>query len=181
MRVRYQQLYYDSVVPKLKKQFDYSSVMHVPKLEKIIISTGLGRMIADTVKMEHAVDAVSFIAGQRACYTLAKKSVAAFKVRQGMRSGLMVTLRRERMYEFLERLRNVVLPRMRDFRGFDEKSLNGNSMSFGIKDYTVFPEIRELMKTTENIGLNITFVVNKCYDPLAFKALLVELGFPFKE
>ncbi len=179
MNARFHDMYKKDICPSIKKELGFKSIMQVPKLEKIVLSMGAGSYFADSAKMENAMQALTFIAGQKACYRVAKKSIATYKVRQGMKTGIMVTLRKKRMYEFMDRLRNIVLPRIRDFRGFDEKSINGKAFSMGIKDYLVFPEVREFLKNTESIGLNITFVVNK-NDPSAFKALLLGFGFPFK-
>lgn len=180
MSVRLSDLYRKDIVPSIKEKFKFSSVMQVPKLDKIVLSIGAGSFFNDTAKMEHAMSALSYIAGQKACFTKAKKSIAGFKVREGMKTGLFVTLRKDKMYEFLDRFRNISLPRMRDFRGLNESAINGRAFSFGIKDYAIFPEVRDLLKNTENIGLNITFVTNK-NDKKAFKALLIGFGLPFKE
>lgn len=179
MSVRLFDLYCTKVCPTVKNTCNFSNVMEVPRFKKVVISMGAGAYFADSAKMEQAMNALTYIAGQKACFKSAKKSIAAFKVREGMKTGIMVTLRKKRMYEFLDRFRNIVLPRIRDFRGFDEKSMNGKAFSFGVKDYSIFPEVREFLKTTESLGLNITFVVNK-NDPIAFKEVLLGLGFPFK-
>jgi len=179
MSARFYDMYCKEICPTIQKSMNYKSVMQVPRLEKIVISMGAGSYFTDSAKMEQAMNALTFIAGQKACYRTAKKSIATYKVREGMKTGLMVTLRKKRMYEFMDRLRNIVLPRIRDFRGFEEKSINGKAFSMGIKDYLVFPEVREFLKNTESLGLNITFVTNKDDAP-AFKALLLGFGFPFK-
>lgn len=178
MNARFHEMYKKEICPLVKKELGFKSVMQVPKLEKIVLSMGAGSYFADSAKMEQAMQALTYIAGQKACYRQAKKSIATFKVREGMKTGIMVTLRGNRMYEFMDRLRNIVLPRIRDFRGFDEKSINGKAFSMGMKDYLVFPEVREFLKNTDSVGLNITFVVNK-EDPAAFKALMLGFGFPF--
>lgn len=179
MSVRLLELYNKEVCPAVKKAMNFHSSMQVPRLEKVVLSMGAGSYFADSAKMEQAMNALTYIAGQKACFRTAKKSIAVFKVRAGMKTGIMVTLRKKKMYEFLDRLRNIVLPRMRDFRGFDEKAMNGKAFSFGIKDYLVFPEVREFLKNTESLGLNITFVVNQ-ENPAAFKEVMMGLGFPFK-
>jgi large subunit ribosomal protein L5 len=137
MSVRLLDIYNNQISPKIKESFNFSSIMEVPRLEKIVLSMGAGSYFADSAKMEQAFKALTHIAGQKARYCKAKKSIASFKVREGMNTGIMVTLRKSRMYEFMDRLHYVVLPRMRDFRGFDEKSMNGKSFSFGIKDYLI--------------------------------------------
>lgn len=179
MSTRFLEMYHKEICPAVKKTMNFGSIMEVPRLEKIVISMGAGAYFTDSAKMEQAHNALTYLAGQKAYFTKAKKSIAAFKVREGMKTGIMVTLRRNKMYEFMDRLRNIVLPRMRDFRGFNEKAMNGKAFSFGIKDYLVFPEVRELLKNTDSYGLNITFVANKD-DPKAFKELLLGFGFPFK-
>jgi len=180
MSVRFCEMYKNDISPAVAKKFKFSSVMQVPRLEKVVISIGAGSIFADSAKMEQALNALTYLAGQKACYRRAKKSIAAFKVREGMKTGIMVTLRKSRMYEFLDRLRNIALPRIRDFRGFDAKSMNGRAFSFGMKDYSVFPEVREFLKNTDTLGLNVTIVANK-EDPQAFKELLIGFGLPFKD
>lgn len=179
MSARFLDMYNNEICPNIKKSFNFSTVMQVPRLEKIVLSMGAGSYFGDSAKMEQALKALTYIAAQKACYRTAKKSIASFKVREGMNTGIMVTLRKEKMYEFMDRLRNVVLPRMRDFRGFDEKSINGKAFSVGIKDYLIFPEVRECAGNVDSLGMNMTFVVNK-NDNKAFKALLLGFGFPFK-
>ena len=170
---------YKEIREEIKDKHGFSSVMQVPRIEKVVLSIGAGKIFADSSKMDSTQEVLSYIAGQKACFRTAKKSVAGFKVREGMKTGIMVTLRKANMYEFLDRLRNIALPRLRDFRGFNEKSFNGKSFSFGLKDYTIFPEVRALMKSYELLGVNITIVVNK-NDEKAFKSVLLGLGFPFK-
>jgi large subunit ribosomal protein L5 len=180
MTARLREAYKCEIAEKIKKELKFSNVMQVPRFEKVVLSMGVGRIFQDSVKLEHAKDAITYISGQRAQFVQAKKSVAAFKVREGMKTGIKVTLRRDYMYEFLDRLRNIYLPRMRDFRGLDERSFNGNSFSFGIRDYNIFPEVREILKKNENLGLNVTFVVNQ-NNAQSFKMLLECFGFPFRE
>ncbi len=180
MSARFLEVYKKEVVPSVFKEFNLKTVMQVPKIEKIILSIGAGSIFNDSAKMENALNALSYISGQKACYTIAKKSIATFKLREGMKVGMKVTLRSNKMYEFMDRLRNIVLPRLRDFRGFDQKSFNKKSYSFGLKDYTVFPEVREFLKSVDNLGLNVTFVCNQENEPM-FKAVLMGLGFPFKD
>lgn len=180
MSVRLCEMYKKDITPAITKKLNFKSVMQVPRLEKIVISMGTGSIFTDSAKMEQALNALTYLAGQKACYRQAKKSIAAFKVREGMNTGVMVTLRKVRMYEFLDRLRNIALPRLREFRGFNANSINGKAFSFGLKDYSIFPEVREFLKNTDTLGLNITFVVNK-ENPEAFKELLIGFGLPFKE
>lgn len=165
---------------RVKEELSFKSIMQVPKIEKVILSMGAGSVFSDSAKMEQAQDALTKIAGQKACLRSAKKSVAGFKVREGMKTGIMVTLRGERKWSFLDRLRNIALPRDRDFRGFKDKSFNGRAFSFGVKDYTIFPEVRELMKNYDILGMNITIVASNAHKE-AFKGVLLGIGFPFKE
>lgn len=180
MSVRFSEMFYKEICPAITKKLNFKSVMQVPRMEKIVISMGCGSIFMDSAKMEQALNALTYLSGQKACFRAAKKSIAAFKVREGMKTGVVVTLRKVRMYEFLDRLRNIALPRLREFRGFDEHSINGKAFSFGLKDYSIFPEVREFLKYTDTLGLNITFVVNK-EDPAAFKELLLGFGLPFKD
>ena len=180
MSVRYREMFYNEICPTVQKALKFKSVMQVPRLEKIVISMGTGSIFTDSAKMEQALNALTYLAGQKACFRQAKKSISTFKVREGMKTGIMVTLRKSKMYDFVERLRNIALPRLRDFRGFNEKSINGRAFSFGLKDYSIFPEVKELVKNTDTMGLNVTIVVNKD-DPIAFKELMLGFGFPFKE
>lgn len=178
MTTRLYDLYCKEICPALKKKFEYSSVMEAPRMQKIVLSIGAGSVFTDSAKMEQMLNALTYIGGQKACFTVAKKSVAGFKVREGMKTGMMVTLRKKRMYEFLDRLRNMVLPNIREFKGWNAKSINGKAFSFGLKDYTIFPEIREFLKNCDIHGMNLTFVFDKGNDA-AIKELLLGLGFPF--
>ncbi len=171
--------YKDEVVPALREQFQYSSVMQVPRLVKICINQGVGKGTQDKKLVDNAVQELSLIAGQRAVKTKAKKSVSNFKLREGMYIGARVTLRDHQMYEFLDRLIAVALPRVRDFRGINDKSFDGRgNYTMGIKEQIVFPEI-DLDKVTNITGMDITFVTTANTDAEAL-ALLKGLGMPFK-
>lgn len=171
--------YREEIVSKMMEQFNYSSVMEVPKLEKICINQGVGEASQDKKLADVAVEQLSKIAGQKAVPTKAKKSVSNFKLREGMVIGARVTLRNDRMYEFLDRFVSVALPRVRDFRGISDKSFDGRgNYSLGMKEQIIFPEI-ELDKINRITGLDITFVTSAKTDNEAL-ALLKELGLPFK-
>jgi large subunit ribosomal protein L5 len=176
---RLKTMYKEEVVSKLMEQFNYSSVMEVPKLEKICINQGVGEASQDKKLADVAVEQLTKIAGQKAVPTIAKKSVSNFKLREGMVIGARVTLRNERMYEFLDRFVSVALPRVRDFRGISDKSFDGRgNYSVGLKEQIIFPEI-ELDKINRITGMDITFVTSAKTDNEAL-ALLKELGLPFK-
>lgn len=171
--------YQKDIVPALMKQFSYSSVMEVPKIVKISINQGVGSAIADKKLLDVAVDEMTAIAGQKAVKTMSRKDISNFKLRKGMAIGTRVTLRRERMYEFLDRLVSVSLPRVRDFRGINDKGFDGRgNYSFGITEQLIFPEI-VIDKVSKIQGMNITIVTTAKTDAEAF-ALLKEFGLPFK-
>lgn len=171
--------YYEEVVPALKEQFQYSSVMEVPRLLKICINQGVGQGTQDKKLVDNAVEELTLITGQRAVKTKAKKSVSNFKLREGMHIGARVTLRQKQMYEFLDRLVSVALPRVRDFRGINDKSFDGRgNYTMGIKEQIVFPEI-DLDKVSNITGMDVTFVTSAKTDAEAL-ALLKALGLPFK-
>ncbi|MBV8465679.1 MAG: 50S ribosomal protein L5 [Burkholderiales bacterium] len=177
--VRLQEFYKDSVVPQLTKQFGYKSVMEVPRIEKITINMGVGEAVADKKVMEHAVGDLTKIAGQKPVVTLSKKSIAGFKIRDNYPVGCKVTLRRERMYEFLDRLVTVAIPRIRDFRGVSGKSFDGRgNYNMGVKEQIIFPEI-EYDKIDAIRGMNITITTTAKTDEEA-RALLAAFKFPFK-
>jgi len=177
---RLKEKYKSEIVSKLKEKFKYSSVMQVPKLEKIAINQGAGEAIADKKFLENSLEEMSIITGQKAVPTKAKKSISNFKLREGMNIGLRVTLRGIKMYEFLDRLTSVSLPRVRDFRGINPKSFDGRgNYTLGIKEQIVFPEIN-IDKVSKMHGMDITFVTSANTDKEA-KALLTELGLPFKK
>lgn len=170
--------YIADIVPALKKEFNYSSVMQVPRLEKIIINQGVGQAIADKKLIEVAITEMGTITGQKPISTLSKKDISNFKLRKGVAVGVMVTLRKERMYEFLERLICVSLPRIRDFRGVDYKFDGRGNYTLGITEQIIFPEI-DIDKIHKMMGMNITFVTNAKTDEEGY-ALLREFGIPFK-
>lgn len=171
--------YREEIVPKLKDRFEYKSIMEVPKLEKICINQGVGGATQDKKLIENAANELSIIAGQKAVQIKAKKSVSNFKLREGMPIGVKVTLRQERMYEFLERLISVALPRVRDFRGINDKSFDGRgNYTMGIQEQIIFPEI-DLDKVSNITGMDITFVTSANSDVEALE-LLKQLGLPFK-
>jgi large subunit ribosomal protein L5 len=177
---RLKQFYKDQVVSKLVEQFGYKSVMQAPKITKITINMGVGAALADKKVLDNAVADMEAIAGQKAVKTLARKSVAAFKVRQGWPIGCKVTLRGARMYEFLDRLINVSLPRVRDFRGVNPKAFDGRgNYTLGIKEQIIFPEI-EFEKVDMMRGMDINIATTAASDAEA-KALLEAFNFPFKK
>ena len=176
---RLKDFYTTTVVPSLMEQFNYASIMEVPRIEKITLNIGLGEAVADKKVMEFALADLTKIAGQKPVVTKARKSIAGFKIREGYPVGCMVTLRRDKMYEFLDRLVNVALPRVRDFRGLNGKSFDKNgNYNFGVKEQIIFPEI-DIDKVSKITGMDITFVTTAKTDAEAF-ALLKELGLPFK-
>ncbi|MGV3581537.1 MAG: 50S ribosomal protein L5 [Methylophilus sp.] len=176
---RLKQYYKDSVVKKMTEQFGYTSEMQVPRIEKITLNMGVGEAVADKKVMEHAVSDMEKIAGQKAIVTKAKKSVASFKIRDNYPVGCKVTLRREKMYEFLDRLITVAIPRIRDFRGIPGKSFDGRgNYNMGVKEQIIFPEI-EYDKIDAIRGMNITITTTAKTDEEA-KALLAAFSFPFR-
>ncbi len=176
---RLKDYYKDSVVKAMTEQFGYTSVMQVPRIDKITLNMGVGEAVADKKVMEHAVGDMEKIAGQKAIVTKAKKSVAAFKIRDDDPVGCKVTLRRERMYEFLDRLVTVAIPRIRDFRGISAKSFDGRgNYNMGVKEQIIFPEI-EYDKIDAIRGMNITITTTAKTDEEA-KALLAAFSFPFR-
>ena len=171
--------YKEEIVPKLMEQFQYKSIMQVPKLEKICLNQGVGAATQDKKLVDNALKEMTLIAGQKAVPTKARISVSNFKLREGMPIGTRVTLRRDRMMEFLDRLVNVTLPRVRDFRGINDKSFDGRgNYSMGITEQIVFPEI-DLDKISKITGMDITFVTSAKTDEEAY-ALLKAYGLPFK-
>lgn len=171
--------YNSEVVPALMKQFNYKSAMQVPKLVKISLNQGVGSAITDKKLLDSTVEEMTQIAGQKAVKTYSKKDISNFKLRKGMGIGSRVTLRRERMYEFLDRLIAVSLPRVRDFRGINDKGFDGRgNFNMGVTEQLIFPEI-VMDKVNRIQGMNITFVTTANTDEEAY-ALLKEFGFPFK-
>ena len=172
------QQYAERIAPALMKQFNYSSSMQIPVLKKIVINQGLGMAVADKKIIEVAINELTAITGQKAVATVSKKDVASFKLRKKMPIGVMVTLRRERMYEFLEKLVRVALPRIRDFKGIESKFDGRGNYTLGIQEQIIFPEIN--IDTIDRIlGMNITFVTSAATDEEGY-ALLKEFGLPFK-
>jgi large subunit ribosomal protein L5 len=176
---RLQSYYKDVVVPDLKTKFGYSSVMEVPAITKITLNMGVGEAVADKKVLEHAVADMTKIAGQKPVVTKSKKSIAGFKIRQGYPIGCMVTLRKAHMYEFLDRLISVAIPRIRDFRGISAKSFDGRgNFNMGVKEQIIFPEI-EYDKIDVLRGLNISITTTAKSDEEC-RALLAAFKFPFK-
>lgn len=176
---RLHDFYKDTVAKQLKERFGYKSVMEVPRIEKITLNMGVGEAVADKKVMEHAVSDMQKIAGQKPVVTVAKKSIAGFKIREGYPVGCKVTLRKEQMYEFLDRLITVAIPRIRDFRGISGKSFDGRgNYNMGVKEQIIFPEI-EYEKIDALRGMNITITTTAKTDEEA-RALLAAFSFPFK-
>ena len=172
--------YNDRIISALKEEFGYKNVMQVPKLEKIVISKGVGAAIADKKLIEYAVDELTQITGQRAVSTISKKDIATFKLRKGMPIGVKVTLRKNKMYEFLDRLVTASLPRVREFKGVKANGFDGRgNYNLGITEQIIFPEIN-IDKVNKIGGMDITFVTTANTDKEA-KSLLHELGVPFKK
>jgi large subunit ribosomal protein L5 len=172
--------YYNEVRPALMKEFSLTNPMAAPKLEKIVINMGVGEATQNAKVIDPAASEIQQIAGQKPVVTKAKKSIAAFKVREGMPIGVMVTLRGDRMYEFLDRLVNIALPRVRDFRGVPTKSFDGRgNYTLGVRDQLIFPEI-DYAKVEKMKGMNITFVTTAGNDDQA-RALLKHMGMPFRQ
>jgi len=170
--------YRNDIIPNLKKEFNYKSVMQVPRLEKIIINQGVGQAVADKKLIEAAQEELSIIAGQKAMKTYSKKDISNFKLRKGMPIGIKVTLRKDRMYEFMERLISISLPRIRDFNGVNNKFDGRGNYTLGIQEQIIFPEI-DLDKINRILGMEITFVTTAKTDEEGL-ALLREFGIPFK-
>lgn len=177
---RLKQRYAEQVVPALKKQFSYKSSMEVPRLEKIVLNMGLGSAVQNSKIIEAAVTELGMISGQKPVVTRAKKSISSFKLREGQAIGAMVTLRRDRMWEFLDRLVSFGLPRVRDFRGVSNRAFDGRgNYTLGIREQIVFPEI-EYDKVDRIHGMNVSFVTTAKNDEQG-RALLAELGMPFRK
>ena len=170
--------YAERIAPALKEKFQYTSSMQVPVLKKIVINQGLGMAVADKKIIEVAINELTAITGQKAVATISKKDIANFKLRKKMPIGVMVTLRRERMYEFLEKLVRVALPRIRDFKGINSKFDGRGNYTLGIEEQIIFPEIN-IDSITRILGMNITFVTSAQTDEEGY-ALLKEFGLPFK-
>ena len=178
MTTTLQKDYKERIVPALEKQFNYKTVMMVPKLKKIVINQGLGEATQDKKVIETALNELTAITGQKAVATLSRKDISNFKVRKKMPIGVMVTLRRERMYEFLERLVRVALPRIRDFKGINSKMDGRGNYTLGITEQIIFPEIN-IDNINKLMGMNITFVTSANTDEEGY-SLLKAFGLPFK-
>jgi len=177
---RLKQEYGERIVSALKEEFGYKNIMQVPKLQKIVVSRGVGAAVADKKLVDHALDELTLITGQKAISTISKKDVAAFKLRKGMPIGAKVTLRGEQMYEFLDRLVTSALPRVRDFQGIRATGFDGRgNYNLGVTEQIIFPEIN-IDKINRINGMDITFVTSADTDKEA-KSLLTELGLPFKK
>jgi large subunit ribosomal protein L5 len=172
--------YKETIVPTMMKQFSYKSIMEVPRIQKISVNMGLGDAIQDAKVLEQAADDLETIVGQKVVITKAKKSISNFKLREGMQIGLRVTLRRARMYEFLDRLISTAIPRIRDFRGVSDKSFDGRgNYTMGVKEQIIFPEI-DVDKIARIFGMDVTIVTSAKTDEEA-KALLEHFGLPFRK
>jgi large subunit ribosomal protein L5 len=176
--VRLFEQYKKDIIPALMKSFNYKSVMQVPKLEKIVVNMGVGAAVADSKVLDEAVKELESITGQKASIRIARKSISNFKLREGMKIGAKVTLRNERMYELLDRVINIALPRVRDFRGLSDKSFDGRgNYTIGVKEQIIFPEI-DIEKINRIMGMDITFVTTAKTDNEAYE-LLKSFGVPF--
>ena len=176
---RLKEKYAKDVVPALKKQFEYKSSMQVPRLQKICINQGIGSAVSDKKLIDSALNDLATITGQKAVATKSKKDISNFKLRKGVPMGMKVTLRGDNMYEFLDRLISGALPRIRDFRGINEKSFDGKgNYTMGVTEQIIFPEI-QIDKVNKIMGMDITFVTSSPTDAEAF-ALLKQFGLPFK-
>ena len=180
IKTRLADYYKSEVIPSLMKKFSYKSAMQVPKLHKIVLNMGVGDAVADQKILEEAIKDLETITGQKASVRKSKKAISNFKLREGVNIGAMVTLRREKMYEFMDRLINIALPRVRDFRGLSDKSFDGHgNYSIGIKEQIIFPEIN-FDKVTRVLGMDITFVTSAPNDNEAYE-LLSSFGVPFRK
>jgi large subunit ribosomal protein L5 len=176
---RLKEKYKSEIVPMLKEKFQYKSVMQVPEVKKISINKGIGAAVADKKQIDVGIEELGIISGQKAVSTIAKKSVSNFKLREGMPIGARVTLRGDKMYEFLDRLMSVALPRVRDFRGINEKGFDGRgNYTLGVKEQIIFPEI-SIEKINAITGMNITIVTSASTDEEGYE-LLKAFGLPFK-
>lgn len=179
MAPRLKSLYQEQIAPQLMKEFGYTNVMQVPRIMKVTLNMGLGEAIQNPKAIEQAAEELSLITGQKAVVTKARKSIATFKLRQGMNIGAMVTLRRDRMWEFVDRLLGVAIPRIRDFKGTSPKAFDGRgNYSLGIREQIIFPEI-DYDKIERIRGLNVTIVTTARTDDEC-RALLKQLGMPFR-
>ena len=180
MAARLKERYQKDVAPQIAKEFGINNPMAIPRIEKVVLNMGMGEAIANAKILDTATDELRSITGQKPVITKAKKSIASFKLRQGMPIGVVVTLRGDRMYEFLERLIKMALPRIRDFRGISPKAFDGNgNYTLGVSDQSIFPEV-DLDKIKRNVGFDVTIVTTAKTNEEA-KALLTELGIPFSD
>lgn len=180
IRPRLLDVYRKEIVPGLMKSLSYKNIMQVPKLQKIVVNMGVGAAVADSKILDEAVKDLETITGQKANIRKARKAISNFKLREGMNIGAKVTLRKEKMYEFLDRFINVALPRVRDFRGLSDKSFDGRgNYTMGMKEQIIFPEIN-VDKVTKVLGMDITFVTSAPTDSEAYE-LLKSFGFPFRK
>ncbi len=180
IKVRLAETYSSSIIAELQKKFNYKSIMQVPKLEKIVVNMGVGAAVADQKILEEAVRDLETITGQKANIRKARKAISNFKLREGVNIGAVVTLRKTKMYEFLDRLINIALPRVRDFRGLSDKSFDGRgNYTLGIKEQIIFPEIN-VDRIARVFGMDITFVTTAQNDNEAYE-LLQAFGFPFRK
>lgn len=179
MPARLKDKYIETIRPELKNEFSFSNIMQVPKLEKVVLNMGVGDAIGDPRNMDNAVNELTLISGQKPSIRTARKSISNFKLREGVKIGCMVTLRGERMYEFIDRLFNVVMPRIRDFRGISPKAFdNFGNFTLGLKEQTIFPEIK-IDDVNRVRGMNVTFVISNSKSADESRALLQKLGMPF--
>ena len=177
---RIEKRYKEEILPKLREELGLKNIMQVPKVEKVVINMGVGEAIGNIKLLDAAVEQLTAISGQKAVITRAKKSISNFKLREGMPIGCRVTLRGQRMYEFLDRLMNIALPRVRDFRGISKKAFDGRgNYTLGLKDQLIFPEI-DYGKIDKPRGMNVCIVTNATKDEHA-RALLTHLGMPFRK
>ncbi|AVP87721.1 50S ribosomal protein L5 [Candidatus Phycorickettsia trachydisci] len=175
---RFKQVYFEDIIPRFKKEFGFDNIHAVPKIQKIVLNMGVGAAVSNSKALENATRDLALISGQKPCVTLAKKSIAGFKLREGMKIGCKVTLRGDRIYDFLERLVYVALPRVKNFKGFSVKNFDGSgNFNFGINDHSVFPEVKYDDVSLAS-GLNISIVTNSA-DNKSSKSLLSMLKFPF--
>ena len=180
MATRFKQKYQDEVVPALQQEFNYSSPMAIPKIAYIKLNMGLGEAISNGRLIDAAVDEMAALSGQKPVVTKARKSIAQFKLREGMSIGCCVTLRGDRMYEFLDRLISIALPRVRDFRGIPTKAFDGRgNYTLGVREHVIFPEI-DFTKVDKSKGMNVTIVTTAKTDPEAL-SLLRAMGMPFRQ
>jgi large subunit ribosomal protein L5 len=180
IKVRLANVYQSDIIPELMKKYQYKSIMQVPKLHKIVVNMGVGDAVQDPKILEEAVRELETITGQKPSIRKSKKAISNFKLREGMNIGAMVTLRKERMYEFLDRLINIALPRVRDFRGLSDRSFDGRgNYTLGVKEQIIFPEIN-VDKINKILGMDITFVTTAKSDNEAFE-LLQLFGVPFRK